>query len=95
MLKTFLFLTFQQKMTGEHGLKPRQIALLSPYRRENTCLAGQESIQGYRLADYSRRSSVSATDVLFHDTITSFKGLETDVAIVHDLRAGEWARDPS
>ena len=82
------------RLIDEHGLKPRQIALLSPFQRPRTCLASVQEIGRYRLAEFDRHDEVSARDVLFFETVFSFKGLDSDAVILHDLRQDGWGSKP-
>ncbi len=77
-----------QQLIEDHDLKPSQIILLSPQRRENTTLAEVEAIAGYRLVDASRRYTTKSQNVLFYETFMSFKGLEAPCVIVFDLARG-------
>lgn len=77
--------TLVRKLVKDHELKPSQIILLSPHRRENSSLADVEAIAGYRLVDASRRYTTKSTDVLFYETFMSFKGLEAPCVVVFDL----------
>lgn len=74
-----------KQLVHDHDLRPSQIILLSPYRRENSTLADVESIGGYRIVDASRRYTTQSQHVLFYETFMSFKGLEAPCAIVFDL----------
>lgn len=74
-----------RKLVKDHELKPSQIILLSPHRRENSTLADVESIAGCRLVDASRRYTTRSTEVIFYETFMSFKGLEAPCVIVFDL----------
>jgi ATP:corrinoid adenosyltransferase len=60
------------------GLSPNKITILSPHRKENSCLQGLDKIKEWPLIDV--RSS-SAYGIKF-STIRSFKGLEEDVVMV-------------
>ncbi len=74
-----------RRLIDEHDLLPSQIALLSPFRRENTCLATVDRLAGLRLVDCGRRYSVTDRHCVYYETIKSFKGLEAPCVIVHDL----------
>lgn len=74
-----------RRLIDEHDLLPSQIALLSPFRREHTCLATVDRLAGFRLVDCGRRYSVTDRNCVYYETIKSFKGLEAPCVIVHDL----------
>ena len=65
----------------------QNIVLLSPYSLKKSNLAGVERISGFSLVDISRgKASGRAKDLKF-STIHSFKGLESQVAIIVDIDA--------
>ncbi len=72
-------------LVDDHGLRPRQIVLLSPFAKANTCLAAATHVAGLQLVDYAKRYTDVRPRVLFHETIASFKGCEADVVILHDV----------
>lgn len=72
-------------LIDEHDLLPAQIALLSPFRREHTCLATIDRLAGLKLVECGRRYAVTDRNCVYYDTIKSFKGLEAPCVIVHDL----------
>jgi hypothetical protein len=69
----------------KHDVQPRQIVLLSPYGKSKTCLGDRSQLAGLPLVDYALRHREYRPRVLFHDTISSFKGCEADVVILHDV----------
>lgn len=84
-----------KQLVRDHELKPSQIILLSPHRRENSTLAAVEAIEGYRLVDAARRYSTKSNQVLFYETFMSFKGLEAPCVIVFDLSRDSGPVDPT
>ena len=66
------------------GVRPEQIAILTPHRKANSILAGVESIAGVELVDAPGKQGAVA-----HSTIAGFKGLEADVVILVDLVPGD------
>lgn len=64
------------------GFSPEDIVILSPRRRENSALAGMESLAGFRIIDRDQRASL--TGVAF-STIQAFKGLESKAVVLVDL----------
>ena len=67
----------------EEGLSPSQIAILSPWRKENTCLSDIENIARIPLTnsieEWGNGNGVLCT------TIRAFKGLEADVLLLIDI----------
>jgi hypothetical protein len=72
----------------QEGFRPSQIAVLSPYRRENTshCLHGRSHLAGTRLltGEDELEAWLNGTGILC-TTTKSFKGLEAECAIVTDI----------
>lgn len=76
------------------GFKPAQIAILSPWSRDhdecalkdlplianNPVLAGETGLQRWQAAQVGQ-----GVQVIFGDTIKSFKGLEADCVVISDL----------
>ena len=70
-----------KKLLEKERLRPEQITVLSPHKRENSCLAGLSEVAGVPLADLpSEREGA-----VLHTTIGAFKGLESDVVIMVDV----------
>ena len=67
----------------EEGLSSSQIAILSPWRKENTCLSDIENIARIPLTN-SIEEWDSGNGVLC-TTIRAFKGLEADVLLLVDI----------
>ncbi len=66
------------------GLTPRRITILSPRRREKSCLASVDSIHGIHLYNFPEEKP----DGIRFATIRSFKGLESDVVFLIDIVGG-------
>jgi hypothetical protein len=68
---------------------PGRITVISPHTRENSCLGGIDHLAGQRLSTdpLNRAGAVLCT------TIHKFKGLESDVVILVDVRAGDLFSD--
>lgn len=62
------------------GLDPSQIAILSPKRQQNTCLAGFNKIGQLAIDDDPKRWRDNKSVLM--TTIRAFKGLEADVVIL-------------
>ncbi len=63
-------------------MKPSQIVILSPYRKENSCLAGRDSVGGVKL---SGDVLGGEPDCIRFSTLHRFKGLEADAIIFCDV----------
>ena len=70
------------ELVNEKQVPPGRIAVIAPHRRENSCLAGVDSLGGQLLSTdpLNRAGAVLCT------TIHKFKGLESDVVILVDVR---------
>jgi len=66
----------------EEGLNPSQIAILSPWRKENTCIADIKSIS--RIPLTNSIDEWNNGDGILCTTIRAFKGLEADVLLLID-----------
>jgi len=66
------------------GVRPADVVVLGPRRREFSMLADTNSIGGWRIRDMYSADS----DELAYSTIHSFKGLERPVVIVVDAATG-------
>jgi hypothetical protein len=63
------------------GLPLHRMLILSPYRRENSCLSGVVRLRDWPIIDFqSREHGIRFT------TIRKFKGLEADVVFLVDVR---------
>jgi len=60
------------------GIQARRITVLSPNRREKSCLSGVDSLAGCPLADVGD----PRPDALRFATIRAFKGLEADIVLL-------------
>lgn len=70
----------KELLAGE--MRPSQIVILSPYRKENSCLAARDEVGGVKLS-----SEVLGSDPnrIRFSTLHRFKGLEADVIIFCDV----------
>ncbi len=64
----------------DEGLEPKQIAILSPYKKQNTCIANLERINKITITD--NIDDWRAGRSVLMTTIRSFKGLEADAILV-------------
>lgn len=69
-----------KELLFEQGLDPQQIAILSPYKQANTCLAKLAVINKLKLSD--DLDSWRSGQTILMTTIRSFKGLEADVVLL-------------
>lgn len=63
-------------------IQPRIITILSPHRKEKSCLAGRDSLAGHPLGEVGD----PRPDALRFSTIRAFKGLEADVVLLIGVR---------
>ncbi len=68
----------------DRDVPPRDIAILSTRRRENSLLAGRTEIAGRRIANPSDEAAIRGGALLF-STMHAFKGLERQVVIAIDM----------
>lgn len=66
----------------KQGVQPRRITILSPNRRQKTCLAGQEKVARWPLAEVGD----PRPNAVRFSTIRAFKGLEADVVMLIGIR---------
>ena len=67
----------------KQGVKPSQIAILSPFKRRNSSLATREHLSGISITE-DLDGWRADRGVLF-STIRSFKGLEADIVVMIDV----------
>jgi DNA helicase IV len=79
------------ELVDEKRIAPGRITIIAPHTKENSCLRGLERIAGQRLSTdpLEREGAVLCT------TIRKFKGLESDVVIVVDVRADDLFAGPA
>jgi len=80
-----------ERWIGEGRLSPDRIVILSPFKRENSALAG-EKVGKWRLYDLNPDTGSESPGITFA-TIRAFKGLEADAIIIADLNGSSWAMD--
>ena len=74
-------------LLSNEELRPREIVLLSPFQRANTCLSGIRELCGMRLARAKEYPAGADPDeFLRYETLHSFKGAESAAVILHDVR---------
>ena len=77
------------------GIPPKDIAILSPRRLENSDLADVESAAGFRISDLTdREPKRSGTTPIAFSTIQAFKGMESPAIIVVGIDSvdSDWMR---
>jgi superfamily I DNA/RNA helicase len=77
--------------TSGQGLRPEQVALLSPHKLEHSSLAGLKSVGGHPLA---RTVHEPVPGAVRFATIGGFKGLESDCVVVFGVRKGDDKAEP-
>jgi len=75
------------RLIDDGHLKPDQIVILSPYKRERSVVSA-EKLGRWRIYDLVPGSD--APGITFA-TIRAFKGLESDVIIIADIDGGTWS----
>lgn len=73
------------RLTAEERISTQDIVLLTPRRRENSVLAQWDRLGNLRLTE----QWPPASGELFTTTVHSFKGLESPVIVLTDLRPSE------
>jgi hypothetical protein len=73
------------RLLNDGDLTPRQVTLLTPHRRQNSSLAGLTALAGVPLVDRPE----DREEGLLHTTISAFKGLESDVVVLLDVRSND------
>lgn len=68
------------------GVSAEQIALISPYRKMNSCLRDVNELCGYPI---SQGENAAQADTILFSTLHSFKGMESDVVILCDVDGRE------
>jgi len=64
------------------GVQLKRIIILSPYRKENSCLGGVDRIKEWPLTE----DIESRTNAVRFQTIRSFKGLEADIVFLTGIK---------
>jgi hypothetical protein len=74
-----------EELVAAKGVPPGRICILTPHKKENSALAGVDALAGLPLAadPLNREGAILCT------TIGKFKGLESDVVILIDVRRGD------
>ncbi len=67
----------------KQGLKPSQIAILSPFKRKNSSLATRDRLSGISITE--DLDAWRAKGGILFSTIRSFKGLEADAVVMIDV----------
>ena len=68
------------------GVRPREITLLSPVVRGNSCLAGVDRLAGHPLIDLGEQTIGKRNRTsIGHTTIHAFKGMENTMIVLHDV----------
>ncbi len=74
-----------EKLVKREGVEPARITLLTPHRRSNSSLAAVTELGGVPLVDRPEQRDQG----LLHMTIGAFKGLESDVIVLADVRTDD------
>ncbi len=75
------------ELLESEDVRPRDIVLLSPFRRDRTCLANVKTLCGMQLVRASEYPPDRDPDeYLRYETLHTFKGAESPVVILHDVQ---------
>ncbi len=77
-------------LTKEQGVHPKDITILTPHSRPNSFLAGHTHIANLELAS----DPMDRAGKILHTSIGAFKGLESPVIIVADLKSNDDRSNP-
>lgn len=75
-------------LTSTNNLKSSQIAILGPYTKNVSSIAGISEAHGYDITE--SYSAWRQNNGIYYSTIRSFKGLEADVVILIDFEYRDW-----
>ncbi|MCP4196769.1 MAG: AAA family ATPase [Proteobacteria bacterium] len=70
-----------EKLVVQQKVKPEQIVILTPHARDNSLLAGTTELAGVPLTT----TPIERGGAILHNTISAYKGLESDVVIMADI----------
>jgi hypothetical protein len=75
-------------LVDREDVRLEDVMLLSPFRRDRGCLAGETMIAGFPLVNLAESFNHGAADVpaVRWETLHRFKGLEAPAVILHDVR---------
>jgi hypothetical protein len=75
-------------LVDREDVRLEDVMLLSPFRRDRGCLAGETMIAGFPLVNLAESFNHGAGDVpaVRWETLHRFKGLEAPAVILHDVR---------
>ena len=75
-------------LVDAEGVRPEDVMILSPFRRDRGCLAGEDKIAGFMLVNLADSFSLNDDDppAIRWETLHRFKGLEAPAVILHDVR---------
>ena len=75
-------------LVDAEGVRPEDVMILSPFRRDRGCLAGEETVAGFMLVNLADSFELDGGDVpaIRWETLHRFKGLEAPAVILHDVR---------
>lgn len=75
-------------LVDAEGVRTEDVMILSPFRRDRGCLAGEDQIAGFLLVNLAESFTHDAGDApaIRWETLHRFKGLEAPAVILHDVR---------
>jgi hypothetical protein len=75
-------------LVDTEDVRAEDVMILSPFRRDRGCLAGEDMIAGYLLVNLAESFARNEGDApaIRWETLHRFKGLEAPAVILHDVR---------
>jgi hypothetical protein len=75
-------------LVDAEGVRTEDVMILSPFRRDRGCLAGEDRVGGFQLVNLAESFERGELDVpaIRWETLHRFKGLEAPAVILHDVR---------
>ena len=75
-------------LVDAEGVRTEDVMILSPFRRDRGCLAGETTVGGFLLVNLAESFAHDENDppAIRWETLHRFKGLEAPAVILHDVR---------
>ena len=80
---TSSFKGLKKKVLIFEKLRPSQVAVLSPYKKDNSSLAGTDTLNGIPVVEDI--DAWNRGEGILFSTVRSFKGLEADAVVIMDV----------
>jgi hypothetical protein len=77
-------------LVDAEGVRPEDVMILSPFRRDRGCLADEDRLAGFMLVSLAESFVLKESDppAIRWETLHRIKGLEAPAVILHDVRGG-------